>query len=108
MRIMIKGMKMPMCCDDCPVFDDNGDYPTCILTGLSKGYNFPIFDKRMDICPLIETEETVKCKDCRWGREVCGNIECFVDSNAPTEYHGYEWFCPNGERREVNEHEPDD
>ena len=43
--------------------------------------------------------ELVVCKDCRWGREVCGNIECFVDSNIPPEYHGYEWFCPNGERR---------
>lgn len=42
--------------------------------------------------------ELVRCKDCRWGREVCGNIECFVDSNLPPEYHGYEWFCPNGER----------
>lgn len=44
--------------------------------------------------------ELVRCKDCRWGREVCGNIECFVDSNIPSEYHGYEWFCPNGERRD--------
>lgn len=43
--------------------------------------------------------EIIRCKDCRWGREACGNIECFADLNAPTEYHGYEWFCPNGERR---------
>lgn len=43
-------------------------------------------------------QEIVRCKDCKWGREVCGNIECFVDSNIPPEYHGYEWFCPNGER----------
>lgn len=43
--------------------------------------------------------EIIRCKECRWGREVCGNIECFVDSNVPPEYHGYEWFCPNGERR---------
>ena len=42
--------------------------------------------------------EIIRCEDCRWGREVCGNIECFVDSNIPPEYHGYEWFCPNGER----------
>ena len=43
--------------------------------------------------------EIIRCEDCRWGREVCGNIECFVDSNTPPEYHGYGWFCPNGERR---------
>lgn len=45
-------------------------------------------------------EELVRCKDCRWGREVCGNIECSADLNLPPEYHGYEWYCPNGERRE--------
>lgn len=42
--------------------------------------------------------ELIRCKDCRWGRKTCGNIECFVDGNIP-EYHGYEWFCPNGERK---------
>ena len=48
----------------------------------------------------VEAEPVVRCKDCRWGREACGNIECFVDINIPPEYHGYDWFCPNGERRE--------
>lgn len=42
----------------------------------------------------------VRCKDCRWGKEISGNIECYTDLNLPPEYHGYEWFCPNGERRE--------
>ena len=46
-----------------------------------------------------EYVKIVRCKDCRWGREVCGNIECSVDLNLPPEYHGYEWFCPNGESR---------
>lgn len=49
-------------------------------------------------CPSAQPE-IVLCKDCCWGREVCGNIECFADINEPSEYHGYEWFCPNGERR---------
>lgn len=48
--------------------------------------------------------EIIRCKDCRWGRETCGNIECFADINVPPEYHGYEWFCSNGERKgEKNE-----
>lgn len=47
----------------------------------------------------LKAEEPVRCEDCRWGREVCGNIECFVDSDIFTEYHAYEWFCPNGERK---------
>ena len=57
-------------------------------------------DERGMAVTWSEVGELVRCKDCRWGREVCGNIECFVDSNIPPEYHGYEWFCPNGERRE--------
>lgn len=50
--------------------------------------------------PAADVVEVIRCKDCRWGREVCGNIECFADINVPPEYHGYEWFCPNGERKE--------
>lgn len=46
----------------------------------------------------LEQPEIIRCKECRWGREACGNIECSVDSNIPPEYHGYEWYCPNGER----------
>ena len=52
---------------------------------------------------LIGTKEfvnVVRCKDCRWGKEACGNIECTVDIGSTwAEYHGYEWFCPNGERK---------
>lgn len=51
------------------------------------------------IFPAADVVDVVRCKDCKWGRKVCGNIECFVDRNIPPEYHGYEWFCPNGERR---------
>ena len=49
---------------------------------------------------LPSAEPVIRCKDCRWGSEVCGNIECSVDSDIFTEYHGYEWFCPNGERKQ--------
>lgn len=48
--------------------------------------------------PKVDAEPIVRCKDCRWGRKTCGNVECRVDLNAPPEYHGYDWFCPNGER----------
>lgn len=49
--------------------------------------------------PHIKAQELLRCKDCRWGKETCGNIECFADINVPTEYHGYDWFCPIGERK---------
>ena len=54
----------------------------------------------LDEMPTIDAAPVVRCKDCRWGKETCGNIECNVDLNVPPEYHGYGWFCPNGERRE--------
>lgn len=54
----------------------------------------------IDAQPTVDAVEVVRCKDCRWGREACGNIECSTDLNLPPEYHGYEWFCPNGERKE--------
>ena len=50
--------------------------------------------------PTIDAVPVVLCKDCKWGREVCGNIECSVDMYEPVEYHGYEWFCPLGERKD--------
>ena len=49
--------------------------------------------------PSADVVEVVRCKDCRWGREACGNIECRADMSVPPEYHGYDWFCPNGERK---------
>lgn len=57
----------------------------------------------IDEAPTIDAVPVVRCKDCRWGKEACGNIECFADMNVPSEYHGYEWFCPSGERKETDE-----
>ena len=50
--------------------------------------------------PSVDAVPVVRCKNCKWGREVCGNIECSVDMYEPVEYHGYEWFCPLGERKD--------
>ena len=59
-------IEMPDVCDHCRFFDDNGDYPTCIVTQHSKGYAFRFREKRMDDCPLQyltgePTEETFMC-----------------------------------------------
>ena len=101
MSILIKGMEMTKNCDKCKFFawklgvgqycavDDRITFHATI-NGMDVGY------ERNGNCPLIEI---VHCKDCRWGKEVCGNIECWTDINVPPEYHGYEWFCSNGERQ---------
>ena len=54
MSILIKDMEMPKNCDNCWALDDYGDYPRCRITEEQRGYNFPIRDKRMDNCPLVE------------------------------------------------------
>ena len=54
MSILIKDMQMPTCCDNCWALDDYGDYPRCRITEEQRGYNFPIREKRMDTCPIVE------------------------------------------------------
>ena len=54
MGVYIKGMSMPECCDKCFAFDDNVDYPFCLITQTQRGYNFNARERIMDKCPLIE------------------------------------------------------
>ena len=72
-----------------------------------KWHSYDAFDLEpiLNDMPTADVVEVVRCRECRWGREVCGNIECSVDLNAPTEYHGYNWFCPNGEKMDEVEHD---
>lgn len=50
--MVLLNIDMPKCCAECPLFEDRYDYPTCYVTQKSKGYNFDIFHKKMDSCPL--------------------------------------------------------
>ena len=61
---------------------------------------YKLFENALDAAPTVDAVPVIRCKDCRWGKEVSGNIECWTDINVPPEYHGYEWFCPNGERED--------
>lgn len=56
MSILVKGIDLPKCCDDCFALDDSGDYPFCLITQEQKGYNFHKREKRMDKCPFVEVE----------------------------------------------------
>lgn len=42
----------PNCCYECKFLDDSYDYPECIATGETIGYNFRTREKKMDKCPL--------------------------------------------------------
>ena len=54
MNVLIKNMKIPKNCDDCPMFDDHYDYPYCNITSTCQGYKWSPLDQRMSNCPLIE------------------------------------------------------
>lgn len=54
MSILIKGIEIPECCDKCWALNDYSDYPVCLITGETRGYNFRIRERRMDKCPLVE------------------------------------------------------
>jgi hypothetical protein len=43
---------MPSCCYECKFFNDNYDYPECIVTSETKGYKFRAREEKMDSCPL--------------------------------------------------------
>lgn len=60
--MVILNIEMPLCCADCPIYDDRCDYPTCYITNESRGYNFKIHEKRMPKCPLKEIKKKVKEK----------------------------------------------
>lgn len=59
---------------------------------------YKIFEEAIRDAPTVEAVPVIRCRDCRWGREVCGNIECNFD--VP-EYHGYDWYCANGDKKNV-------
>ena len=56
MDVLVKGMEMPDCCDQCPALDESGDYPYCNFTGEQRGYTFRVRELRMDKCPLQPVE----------------------------------------------------
>ena len=53
--MVLLDIDMPYCCNNCPLYDDRWDYPTCYATQHSMGYKFNPFEKKMPDCPLHET-----------------------------------------------------
>lgn len=55
----------------------------------------------LEDAPTVDAKPVVRCKDCKWGNRYDEDlIECPLDLNNPPEYNPYDWYCPNGTRRE--------
>ena len=110
---MIKiDISMPSCCNECFALDDTGDYPTCLISHDSRGYNFNTHAQRMPSCPLIDgtpciyegtiDNEKVHCKDCKYWFEDRERCEYFSQMNADGEWEysiftNAEDYCSKGE-----------
>lgn len=68
MFIAIKNQEMPKCCDECFALDDHWDYPYCMITQTSRGYDFNTQEKRIPDCPLVPLPNTdlVSMTDVIW------------------------------------------
>ena len=61
MSVIVKGMKMPDCCVDCPIY--NGEYGMLNLLPDSYSYNddgeerYDPFEEREEDCPLESYKE---------------------------------------------------
>ena len=101
--MLIIDMPMPWACNACPMLDERGDYPMCCITGETRGYDFDIFHKRMNRCPI--KSELLKCGECKYGvskYEIADGkeiVSCGKHSVSGI-YHYSDFYCADGERRE--------
>lgn len=78
--VALKGMEMPKCCIQCPVF--GGEYGDCNIIGKTKA---DATEERAENCPLAEI---VTCKDCKHNDEGT----CYIDGLGVCD----DYFCANG------------
>lgn len=113
MSVLIKDMKMPKECRECPFIGYYWKSGETLCSANSKiiAYNFkPIeFDGRHHDCPLVEIKtphrrltiqpEIIHCKDCEYGvqdeygRWYCHSIGCQIGDEDGS------GFCADAERR---------
>lgn len=95
MSVVIKGIDMPQCCDECWALDERGDYPYCLITGETEGYTFNIRKYKMDRCLLGEGPTPLKGE---WiGKPISGfaTVRCSQCKEVYRENTGKWNFCPN-------------
>lgn len=76
MSVLIKGMEMPKCCEDCPLGEESDSlYYSCYPQGLD--YTHDPKSGRMPNCPLIEVP-SADVQPVGYTLEECGNYLLFL------------------------------
>lgn len=105
MSVLIKGIKMPKCCVDCPCFYD---FISCQALPVGDcDFSISEFDEykeRLPNCPLEEVDETKMSTHGRWIKKYRGNYSCSICGSWYTTTDDYGtitddeiWYnyCPN-------------
>ena len=94
MSVIIKGMKMPKSCGDCPL-------NSCFCTrGFGDFVEQELYSKRAEDCPLVEVPRRGKwkCEDeyeygeNAWRCSVCGEPYILIEGTPKENLYN---FCPN-------------
>lgn len=70
MKKAVLVINMPKCCNECFAFNDDYDYPFCIITQEQRGYGFNARENKMNKCPLKEMPEKLEGNNSikyQWG-----------------------------------------
>ena len=105
MSILVKGVKMPRCCEVCPF---NYDYYRCEALGdrFDDREEIDMETQRLPDCPLVEMPsradvvEVVRCKDCKWWDSEEHN--CVIRDSYGWDYKPTD-YCSYGENAEAQE-----
>lgn len=114
MSILVKGVKMPRCCEVCPF---NYDYYRCEALGdkFDDREEIDMETQRLPDCPLVEMPsradvvEVVRCKDCKYLKPFTSQYGSGQFCECPCSFGGQgikkpDDYCSYGERRDDREY----
>ena len=79
---------------DAPGFMDGG-------SEITKAFILAMIKTR-SVTPTVDAIPVVRCRDCKYGTEMSGNIICYKPKHDEyeTDIRPFDWFCADGKRRD--------
>lgn len=85
--ILVRNFDLPNECDECFAYDDDHDYPHCLITHSCMGYNWKPYGQRMPNCPLSKVVDEFEANSS--GCSVCKELK-LRDDDCLYFQHRYE------------------